>query len=76
LRPTELLLPSTASARPDAGTHGRRRIERELHERSDRATNRAPAAYLCLRSARHGKAWEASPHLERELGECSAMAAG
>jgi hypothetical protein len=76
LRPAELLLPSTASARPDAGTHGRRRLERELHERSDMAAGRAPAAFSCLRSARHGEAWEASPRLERELGECSAMAAG
>jgi hypothetical protein len=76
LRPTEILLPSTASARPDAGTHGRRRLERELRERSDMAADRAPATFSCLRSARHGEAWEALPRLERELGECSAMAAG
>jgi hypothetical protein len=76
LRPAELMLPSTASARPNAGTHGRRRLERELRERSDMAAGRAPAAFSCLRSARHGEAWEASPRLERELGECSAMAAG
>jgi hypothetical protein len=75
-RPAELLLPSTASARPDAGTHGRRRLERELRERSDMAAGRAPAVFTCLRSARHGKAWEALPRLERELGECLAMAAG
>jgi hypothetical protein len=75
-RPAELLLPSTASARPDAGTYDRRRLERELRERSDMAVGRAPAAFSCLRSARHGEAWEASPCLERELGECSAMAAG
>jgi hypothetical protein len=75
-RPAELLLPSTASAWPDAGTHDRRRLERELHERSDMAAGRAPAAFSCLRSARHGEAWEASPRLERELDECSAMAAG
>jgi hypothetical protein len=75
-RPVELLLPSTASAQPDAGTHGRCRLERELYERSDMAAGRAPAAFSCLRSARHGEASEASPRLERELGECSAMAAG
>jgi hypothetical protein len=75
LRPAELLLPSTASARPDVGTHGRRRLEHELRERSDMAAGRAPATFSCLHSARHGEAWEASPHLERELGECSAMAA-
>jgi hypothetical protein len=76
LRPAELLLLSTASAQPDAGMHGRRRLERELHERSDMAAGRAPAAFSCLRSARQGEAWEASPRLEPELGECSAMAAG
>jgi hypothetical protein len=75
LRPAELLLPSTTSARLDEGTHGRRRLERELRERSDMAAGRAPAAFSCLRSARHGEAWEVSPRLERELGECSAMAA-
>jgi hypothetical protein len=75
LRPAELLLSSTAFARPDAGTHGRRRLECELRERSDMEAGRAPATFSCLRSARHGEAWEASPRLERELGECSAMAA-
>jgi ferric-dicitrate binding protein FerR (iron transport regulator) len=40
------------------------------------AAGRAPAAFSCLRSVRHGEAWEALPRLERELGECSAMAAG
>jgi hypothetical protein len=73
-RPAKLLPPSTASAQPDAGTHGRHRLERELRERSDMAAGRAPAAFSCLRSARHGEASEASPRLERELGECSAMA--
>jgi hypothetical protein len=75
-RPAELLLPSTVSARPDAGTHGRRRLDREFYEHLDMVADRAPAAFSCLRSARHGEAWEASPRLERELGECSAMAAG
>jgi hypothetical protein len=75
-RPAQLLLPSTASARPDAGTHGRSRLERELHERSDMAAGRDPAAFSYLRSARHGEAWEVSPRLEHELGECSVMAAG
>jgi hypothetical protein len=74
--PAELLLPSTASARPDAGTHGRRRLERELRERSDMAAGRAPATFSCLRSARHWEAWEVSPRLERKIGECSAMTAG
>jgi hypothetical protein len=41
-RSAELLLPSTASARPDAGMHGRRRLERELHERSDMAPAELP----------------------------------
>jgi hypothetical protein len=59
-KPYLILLPSIASARPDAGTHGRRRLERELRERSDMAAGRAPAAFSCL---------------ERELGECSSMAA-
>jgi hypothetical protein len=39
------------------------------------AAGRAPAVFSCLRSARHREAWEASPRLERELGDCSAMAA-
>jgi hypothetical protein len=75
-RPAELLLSSTASARPNVGTHGRRRLERELRERSNMAAGRSLAAFSCLCSARHGEAWKASPRLERELGECSAMAAG
>jgi hypothetical protein len=75
-RPAELLLLSTASARPDAGTHSRRRLERELREHSDMAVSQAPAAFSCLRSARHGEVWEALPRLERRLGECSAMATG
>jgi hypothetical protein len=76
LRLAQLLLLSTASTRPDAGTHDRRCLERELRERSDMVFGRAPAAFSCLRSARHGEAWEASPHLERKLDECSAMVAG
>jgi hypothetical protein len=44
-RPAKLMLPSTASAQPDTGTHDRRRLERELRERSDMAAARAPAAF-------------------------------
>jgi hypothetical protein len=74
-RSAELLLPSNASARPDTGTHGRRCLERELHECSNMAAGRAPATFSCLCSARHGEAWEASP---RRLASSasSAMAAG
>jgi hypothetical protein len=69
-RPAELLLSSTASARPDAGKHGRHRLERELRERSDMAAGQAPTAFSCLRSARHGEAWETSPRARarRALG--------
>jgi hypothetical protein len=75
-RPAELLLPSTASAQLNAGTHSRRCLKRELRERLDMAAGRAPATFSCHRSARHGEAWEALPRLECKLGECSAMAAG
>jgi hypothetical protein len=71
LRPAELLLSSTASARPDAGTHGRRRLKRELFERSDMAAGRAPAAFSCLRSARHGK--HGRRHLASSASSASAQ---
>jgi hypothetical protein len=77
-RPSELLLPSPASARPNAGTHRRRCLEHELHERSTMAISRAPAnapllspTSAQLDTGKHGRCC-----LERELYECSSMAAG